>query len=77
MKDAKLALKTMIAARHYTITKLCEDYNARMGTTLTKQGMAYKISHGTMKLKEFIAVCDILDYDIILEERGSHVRLPE
>ena len=77
MRDTKTLVRTMLAARRYSIRQLTEEYNARMGTTLTMQGMAYKISHETMKLNEFLVVCDILNFNVIVEAKDTHVRLLE
>lgn len=75
MEGINRLIRVMLASRDYTITQLCEEYNERMGTKLTKQGMSAKINHGTMKINEFFVVCDILNFKVIVEANDTHVRL--
>lgn len=77
MGEVQRLIRVMLAARDYTITQLCKEYNERMGTKLTRQGMAAKISNETMKVGEFFEVCKILNFKVIVEANDTHVRLLE
>jgi len=77
MRDIQRTLRMMMAERDFTITRLCEEYNERTGASFTKQSFFYKINHETVKLDEFIVFCDILGYDLIVEDKESHVRISQ
>lgn len=75
MNDVKKTVKTMMAARDYTFAKLADEYNKKFGTDTTRQAFAYKINHGALRASELIAICDILDFDLIVEAKDTHVRI--
>lgn len=75
MKDIEKTIKVMLATRKYTIVKLVNDYNERAGANYTRQAFSYKIKHSTLKLDEFIVICDILGFNLIVEAKDNHVRL--
>lgn len=77
MRDIQKTLRMMIAERDFTVTQLCEEYNKRTGASFKKQSFFYKINHETVKLNEFIVICDILGYDLIVEDKESHVRISQ
>lgn len=77
MHDIQKTLRVMMSSRGYNLEMLRKKYNELTGATFVKQSWNYKIKHESIRLNEFIVMCDILGYKIELEDVNTHVRLSE
>lgn len=77
MKNIKLTIKTMMASRGFTMEQLRKEFNERTGKNYVQQSFSYKINKETIKVSELIVICQILGYNLFIEDANTHERLPE
>ena len=71
MFDVKRTIKAMMGAAGLNLRTLTERFNVVTGQGITLQTMDYKIKKETMKMVEFVVVCDICGFDVRYRDRQT------
>ena len=57
-------IKMLLLKNHMTITELVEKMSELMGKKITRSVFSQKLTKGTIRYDELIAICKILGYEI-------------
>ena len=69
MFDVRRTIKAMMGSAGLSLRTLTEKFNEVTGQDITLQAMDYKIKKETMKMVEFVVVCDICGFDVRYRDR--------
>ena len=70
--DIRNEIKSYIAKSGMTLTEIVAEYNKTHEPTTT-QNISNKLSRGTIKYSECLALAEIMGYDITWIKRGYHL----
>lgn len=71
MFDVKRTVKAMMGAANLNLRTLAEGYNIVTGQSITPQAMDYKIKNQTIKMVEFVVICDICGFEVQYRDRKT------
>ncbi len=67
--DARRKIKSLIALRCITITKLAQMMREKTGKPYTFKSLTGKLQRGTLSLDEAYVIADLLDYKLEFIEK--------
>ena len=71
MPTIKQQIKIALAERDMTLTELYIQLKEKYHKTYSFQNLSSKINRNTLKYEEVQEIADVLDYDIVWQDRGG------
>jgi hypothetical protein len=64
MLNAKNQVKTLLASRAMTMTKLADEMSKKSKKTYCLKTLSAKLARNALRYEEMLLICDILNYEI-------------
>ncbi len=69
MNNARDEIKILLLKNHMTMTELAKRMTVLSNRKISQSGLSQKLTNGTLRYDELIAICEILGYDLEFKKR--------
>jgi len=67
--NARDDIKILLLKNHITMTEMAKRMSKYLGRNLSRSVFSQKLTKGTLRYDELIAICEILGYDLDYKKR--------
>ncbi len=67
--NARDDIKMLLLRNHMTMTELVKKMSDFLGKNISRSVFSHKLTNGTLRYDELIAICEILGYDLEFKKR--------